>query len=105
MFRGAVRRVKRGKKARFRAFGDSMTPIITSSQRVTVEPADPDRLEVGDIVIAEVEGTPCLHLIRAIDRENRRMEIAGNDGSISGWTPFDRVYAICTVVGDEPVPG
>jgi hypothetical protein len=105
MFRGAVRKVKRGKPARFRAFGDSMAGIIRSAERVTVEPVDPDRLELGDVVIAEVNGVPMLHLVRQIDADGRRVEIAGSDGSVNGWTPFECVYAICTVIGNSQVPG
>ena len=105
MFRGAVRKVKRGKPARFRAFGDSMAGIIRSSERVTVEPVDPERLEVGDVVIAEVDGVPMLHLVREIDAEARRVEIGGSDGSVNGWTPFARVFAICTEIGNKRVPG
>lgn len=105
MFRGAVRKVKRGKPARFRAFGDSMAGIIRSSERVTVEPVDPELLEAGDIVIAEVHGVPMLHLVREVDADGRRAEIGGSDGSVNGWTPFECVYAICTVIGAAPVPG
>jgi len=105
MFRSAVRKVKRGKPARFRAFGDSMAGIIRSSERVAVEPVAPERLEVGDVVIAEVNGVAMLHLVREIDAAGRRVEIGGTDGSVNGWTPFDCVYAICTVIGDAPVPG
>jgi hypothetical protein len=105
MFRGAVKKVKRGRPARFRAFGDSMAGIIRSSQRVTVEPVDPERLEVGDVVIAEVAGTLMLHLVRDVDTGGRRVEIGGSDGSANGWTPFECVHGICTVIGEMPVPG
>src|SRR6185437_2798725 len=86
-------------------FGDSMAGIIRSSERVAVEPVAPERLEVGDVVIAEVNGVAMLHLVREIDAAGRRVEIGGTDGSVNGWTPFDCVYAICTVIGDAPVPG
>ena len=82
-----------------------MDPIIKSGQRVRVEPVDRDRLEVGDAVMVEVNGSSMLHLVSAIDLERRRVEIAGTGGEVNGWTPFDCVYGICTRIDDDPVPG
>jgi hypothetical protein len=97
--------VKRGHAASFRAFGSSMDPIIKSGQRVRVEPVDPDRLEVGDAVMVEVNGNNMLHLVSAIDNVNHRVEIASSSGAVNGWTSFDRVYGICTAIADAPVAG
>ena len=105
MFPIALWLVKRGRAASFRAFGSSMDPIIKSGQRVRVAPVDADRLEVGDAVVVEVNGNTMLHLISAIDTGNRRVEIAGSNGAVNGWTPFDRVYAICTEIAGNPVTG
>ena len=82
-----------------------MDPIIKSGQRVRVEPVDVDRLEIGDVVMVEVNGETMLHQINAIDATNRRVEIANSSGAVNGWTPFDRVYGICTKIADNPVVG
>jgi len=82
-----------------------MDPIIKSGQRVRVEPVDVGRLEIGDVVMVEVNGDKMLHLISAIDRASRRVEIAGSSGAVNGWTSFDCVFAICTKIADTPVAG
>jgi hypothetical protein len=105
MFPIALWLVKRGRAASFRAFGGSMDPIIKSGQRVRVEPVDQDRLEVGDVVMVDVNGNSMLHLVSVIDTEGRRVEIAGTNGEVNGWTSFDRVFGICTKIADAPVAG
>jgi hypothetical protein len=90
--------------ARFRAFGSSMEPVIPSGSSVTIEPVDLDKVELGDIVVAEVGGSTMLHLVKAIDVDRRLVEISGTSAT-SGWTRFDRVYGICTRIGGAPVPG
>ena len=82
-----------------------MEPHIKSGQRVKVEPVDADRLEIGDIVMVEVNEEKMLHLLNAIDSDGRRVEIAGSSGVVNGWTSFDCVYAICTRIADNPVAG
>jgi hypothetical protein len=104
-FWGAVRRVKRGRGTTFRPRGSSMRPLIESGQKVTVEPVRREALGPGDIVVAEVGTSMMLHLVSRVDAGGRRVEIAGADGTINGWTPLDRVYGICTVVDGRPIPG
>jgi hypothetical protein len=104
-FRGAVRRVKRGRRTTFRPRGASMRPLIESGQKVTVEPVRRDALEPGDVVIVEVDEQPMLHLIRSLDETGERAEIAGADGIVNGWTTLDKVHGICTVIDGTPVPG
>jgi hypothetical protein len=82
-----------------------MDPIVKSGQRVRVEPVDQDRLEVGDVVMVEVNCNNMLHMVSAIDTEDRRVEISGADGKVNGWTPFGCVSAICTRIDDKPVAG
>ena len=82
-----------------------MAPIVKSGQRVRVEPVDQEHLEVGDVVMVEVNGSSMLHMVSAIDTEGRRVEIAGNNGEVNGWTPFGCVYAICTRIDGDPVAG
>jgi hypothetical protein len=82
-----------------------MDPIIKSGQRVRVEPVNVDRLELGDVVMVEVNGDTMLHRVSAIDPTNGRVEIAGSSGAVNGCTSFDCVYGICTKIAGNPVPG
>jgi len=63
-----------------------------------------DKVELGDIVVAKVGASTMLHLVKAIDVDRRLVEISGTSGT-SGWTPFDRVFGICTRIGEAPVLG
>jgi hypothetical protein len=82
-----------------------MEPVIPSGSRVRLEPVDAGRLELGDIVVAQVGDATMLHLVKAIDAAGRRVEISGTSGPANGWTPFEHVYGICTRIGGRPVPG
>lgn len=75
-----------------------MVPLIRSRQQVAVAPVDPSKLEAGDIVLARVSGTVYLHLISAVDRTRKRVQISNNRGRINGWTSYDRVFGICLTV-------
>jgi hypothetical protein len=100
----ATWKVKRGLAGRFRAVGTSMEPVIPSGSRVTIEPVDVDTIELGDIVVAKVGDSTMLHLVKAIDVDRRQVEISGTSAT-SGWTAFDRIFGICTRIGEAPVPG
>jgi hypothetical protein len=47
----------------FRALGSSMSPPIRSFERAEVWTADPELLEKGDIVVADVGNRTLLHRI------------------------------------------
>src|SRR4051794_23147558 len=104
MFWLALWKVRLGRAGRFRALGGSMEPVIPSGSHLTIEPIDRERIELGDIVMARLGTETMLHLVKAIDVEGRRVEIAGTRGPANGWTPFERVYGICTRIGDSVVP-
>jgi hypothetical protein len=91
-------RVAAGQPVTFRPTGTSMQPLIRSRQLVKVEPVDPAKLEVGDIVLARVAGTTYLHLVSAVDHANARVQISNNRGHVNGWTGHGRVYGLCTEV-------
>jgi hypothetical protein len=91
-------RVAAGSTVEFRPTGSSMVPLIRSRQLVMVAPADPARVEVGDIVLARVAGTVYLHLVSAVDAANGRVQISNNRGRVNGWTNHARVYGICVAV-------
>ncbi|KPI33889.1 GCN5-related N-acetyltransferase [Actinobacteria bacterium OV450] len=97
--------IGRGETAEFRPTGDSMTPLVRSRQRVEVAPVDPTLVEPGDIVLARVCGTVYLHLVSAVDRSRRRVQISNNRGRVNGWTGYDRVFGICLAVDGVPRPG
>jgi hypothetical protein len=98
-------KVKHGMVGHFRAFGVSMEPVIPSGTRVTVEPVDVARLELGDIVVARVGDSTMLHLVKAIDFRSRQVEISGTSGPANGWTTFEHVYGVCTRIGTTWIPG
>ncbi|CAM5356698.1 hypothetical protein SAVIM40S_05832 [Streptomyces avidinii] len=91
-------RVAGGATVEFRPTGSSMVPLIRSRQQVVVAPADPSKLEVGDIVLARVAGTVYLHLVSAVDPVRKRVRISNNRGRVNGWTGHDRVFGICLAV-------
>jgi len=76
----------------FRPRGNSMSGKIDSGQLVTVAPVADHVLEVGKIVLCQVNGTQYLHLIKAISGE--RFQIANNLGRINGWTSRRNIYGI-----------
>lgn len=82
-----------------------MEPVIPSGSRVTIEPVDVERLELGDIVVAQVGDSTMVHLVKTIDPRGRQVEVSGTSGRSDGWTTFDNVYGICTRIGGTPVPG
>jgi len=96
MFPVALWKVKLGMTGRFRALGSSMEPVIPSGSRVAIEPVDVERIELGDIVLVKVGDETMLHLVKTIDRDERRIEVSGTSGPANGWTSFESVYAICT---------
>lgn len=98
-------RVADGRTVEFRPSGSSMVPLIRSRQQVLVGPADPAKLEIGDIVLARVAGTVYLHLVSAVDRPRKRVQISNNRGRVNGWTSHDRVFGICLAVEGVRRPG
>jgi hypothetical protein len=105
MLHAVALRVARGETVQLRPRGSSMVPIIRSRQLVTIAPVDAAKVEVGDVVLARVAGTVYLHLVSAVDRSRRRVQIANNRGRVNGWTSEDRVFGICTQVDGVPRPG
>ncbi len=105
MFPIAVWKVRLGLRGASRVFGTSMEPLIPSGSRLVLEPVERELLEPGDVVVARVGDATMVHLVTEVDRANRRVEIAGTTGPANGWTPFERVYGICTRIGATPVPG
>jgi hypothetical protein len=90
--------VASGSAVEFRPSGSSMVPLIRSRQLVRVDPVDPARVEVGNIVLAKVAGKVYLYLVSAVDHGTGRLQISSNRGRVNGWTSHARVFGICTSV-------
>lgn len=105
MFWLAMWKVRLGVAGSFRALGGSMEPVIPNGSRLTIEPVDVDRIAAGDIVLARVGHSTMVHFVKTIGRGRVRVEISGTSGTSNGWTTLDRVYGICTRIGETAVPG
>jgi SOS-response transcriptional repressor LexA len=91
-----IARLKEGEAVQFRPRGHSMRGKIESGQLCTVEPLDPETLEVGDIVLCKVNGREYLHLVKAI--QGARLQIGNNRGRVNGWISANSVFGRCTRV-------
>ena len=86
----------RGETVQIRPRGHSMKGKVNDGDLVTLQPADPAALKVGDIVLVRVHGTDYLHLIKAISQG--RFQIGNNRGGINGWVGPNAVYGIAIKV-------
>jgi hypothetical protein len=82
-----------------------MSPMIRSFQRVDVWPASAERLDPGDIVIADVGDRTFLHRVSQVDRSGARVEIADARGNLNGWTSYEGVLGICVGIDGRPLAG
>ena len=89
-------RLRRGEAVQLRPRGDSMRGKIESGQLCTVEPVDPARVRVGDVVLCKVHGREYLHLVKAI--QGGRFQIGNNRGLINGWVSAGAIFGRCTKV-------
>lgn len=66
--------------------GNSMVPLIYSSQEHELSPIENwEDIEVGDIVYCKVHGRFFTHLVKAKNQE-KGLQIGNNKGHINGWT-------------------
>jgi len=89
-----IARLQRGEMVEFRPRGNSMRGKIEPGQLCTVEPVDPAKLQVGDIVLCKVNGRQYLHLVKA--KQGDRFQIGNNRGRINGWVSRNGIYGKCT---------
>lgn len=87
---GHIARLKLGETVAFRPRGNSMSPRIESGQLCTVEPALPENLRPGDIVLCRVHGTEYLHFVKAV--QGGRFQIGNNRGHINGWVGPNAIF-------------
>lgn len=93
-----------GRTVTIRPAGNSMLPLIRSRQEVTVAPAHPERLEVGDVVLARVGGRVYLHRVSAVDHDRGRVQISNNRGRVNGWSAHHQVYGILVAIAGVARP-
>ncbi len=75
--------LKSGRRVRFRATGESMRPSIRDGDLITVAPARPEELTIGDIVLSRVGEKLTAH---------RLVELAGVD------PPPGRTHGSCRLI-------
>jgi SOS-response transcriptional repressor LexA len=90
----AIAALQKGETVKIRPHGHSMRGKVNSGDLVTLEPAQPENLQVGDIVLVRVRGNVYLHLIKAIN--GPRFQIGNNRGGINGWVGANCIYGIAT---------
>jgi hypothetical protein len=93
---GHISRLKDGETVAFRPRGQSMRGKIESGQLCRVEPVDPIRIEVDDIVLCKVKGH--VHLVKAI--QGQRFLIGNNRGGTNGWITGNAIFGRCISVED-----
>src|SRR5882672_5367392 len=91
-------KLKNGETVSFRPRGNSMSGKVESGQLCTVEPIDPQKIEVGDIVLCKVKGYEYLHLVKAI--QGQRFQIGNNKGRINGWITANSIFGKCVNIDD-----
>jgi len=96
-FSAHIDALSRGMTATFRPQGNSMAPLITSGQLVTVEPTSNHTIVVGSIVLCKVNGRAMLHKVSAIGSDGR-YQISNNHGHVNGWCTLKNVFGIVTKV-------
>ena len=69
---------------------------VDDGYTVTLAPAEPEKLVVGDVVLVRVKGNIYLHLIKAINGD--RFQIGNNRGGVNGWVGKHCIYGIATKI-------
>ena len=92
----AIEQLRNGQPARIKPHGNSMRPRVNDGDLVTLAPAEPATLKVGDIVLVRCKGSVLLHLIKATG--GSRFLIGNNRGGINGWVGPSAIYGIATSI-------
>jgi len=91
-----------GTAVRFEAHGGSMSPLVRDGDVLTVRPADPGSIRLGDLVLVTDEhGCPLVHRVvrRAAGPEGIRLTVQGDQVSRPhGVIPATRVYGRVTAI-------
>jgi hypothetical protein len=92
-----IQALKQDKVVKYRPHGNSLSPLVTSDQLVTVEPIRGRSIIVDNIVVCLVNGRNWLHKIVAISDDGRFL-IGNNHGRVDGWCTLDNIYGVMTAV-------
>jgi hypothetical protein len=92
----AIESLRSGQSAQIRPRGHSMKGKVNDGDLVTLDPCDPARLSVGDVVLVRVRGRDYLHLIKAIN--GGRFLIGNNRGGTNGWVGHNCIYGVATKI-------
>jgi len=94
-----IEKLKKGESIQFRPRGNSMAPKIKSGQLVTIEPVKWE-IEMGDIVLCQVNGKQWLHKVTGERKGGASYQISNNKGHVNGWTSWTKIYGVVTEVED-----
>ena len=91
-----------GKELRFQARGTSMSPLVRDGDVLLVQPADPNAVRVGDVVLCHIEeGRVVVHRVirEQVSQEGHWFTVQGDaaaqpDGLLPGGQVYGRVTAI-----------
>jgi hypothetical protein len=97
----ALAELGQGRSVKVRPFGGSMRGRIESGQEVTLAPAEPEKVRVGDVVLVQWKGNYLLHLVKEI--KEGKFLIGNNIGKINGWVSRDDLCGVVTDLGAPPV--
>lgn len=92
----ALKELAAGRSVQVRPLGGSMRGRIESGQLVTLAPADPASVQVGDVVLVEWRGNYLLHLVKEINGD--QLLIGNNLGKVNGWVAGTAVRGKVTAV-------
>ena len=85
----ALKELTAGRPAIVHPQGGSMRGRIESGQRVTIIPATPSDVQVGDVIFVHWKGNYLLHLVKEIAGD--QFLIGNNVGKINGWVPASAI--------------
>ena len=91
----AATALQSGATITIQGFGNSMTPILSSGQKVLVAPITEEiKLKKRDIVLCKVRGNYYLHLISA--RKGNQFQISNNHKHVNGWITIKNIFGVVT---------
>ena len=84
--------LKKGNSVTFCPRGNSMQGLISSGQKVTVDPLKDKSVQKGHVVLCKVNGSEYLHLVTAL--KGKQYQISNNKGRVNGWININNIYGI-----------
>ncbi len=96
----AIEQLKRGEPAQLRPRGHSMSGRIENGQLVTIEPIAHVELNIGDVVLARVQGKrrALVVLHQILERDGERVLIGAANGRVDGWIETSAIFGRVTQI-------